>query len=159
MQRRPPRSTRTDTLFPYTTLFRSLRINRQELDAIYRQTEGWPAALQLFRLSLPSPSVRGALLDPSTHRPRQLAEYLTDNVLGLQPPRIQQFLRQTSVLTRLSAGLCDEVTGWQDSQSILLFLERSGLFLRCLDSELSWFKYHTLFSSFLSEQTRSEIGR
>src|SRR3546814_4754506 len=85
-----------------------------------------------------------------------LAEYLTDNVLGLQPPRIQQFLRQTSVLTRLSAGLCDEVTGWQDSQSILLFLERSGLFLRCLDSELSWFKYHTLFSSFLSEQTRSE---
>src|SRR3546814_6599297 len=29
MIRRPPRSTRTDTLFPYTTLFRS-----------YRQTEG-----------------------------------------------------------------------------------------------------------------------
>src|SRR3546814_3036733 len=25
MSRRPPRSTRTDTLFPYTTLFRSLR--------------------------------------------------------------------------------------------------------------------------------------
>src|SRR3546814_7102602 len=25
MKRRPPRSTRTDTLFPYTTLFRSLR--------------------------------------------------------------------------------------------------------------------------------------
>src|SRR3546814_3362614 len=25
MMRRPPRSTRTDTLFPYTTLFRSLR--------------------------------------------------------------------------------------------------------------------------------------
>src|SRR3546814_18784727 len=25
MNRRPPRSTRTDTLFPYTTLFRSLR--------------------------------------------------------------------------------------------------------------------------------------
>src|SRR3546814_10475190 len=27
MIRRPPRSTRTDTLFPYTTLFRSLSIN------------------------------------------------------------------------------------------------------------------------------------
>src|SRR3546814_7717708 len=25
MRRRPPRSTRTDTLFPYTTLFRSIR--------------------------------------------------------------------------------------------------------------------------------------
>src|SRR3546814_5610981 len=28
MIRRPPRSTRTDTLFPYTTLFRSLARNR-----------------------------------------------------------------------------------------------------------------------------------
>src|SRR3546814_2149658 len=29
MIRRPPRSTRTDTLFPYTTLFRSRRHDRQ----------------------------------------------------------------------------------------------------------------------------------
>src|SRR3546814_12102796 len=29
MRRRPPRSTRTDTLFPYTTLFRSLSLRRE----------------------------------------------------------------------------------------------------------------------------------
>src|SRR3546814_5119999 len=33
MIRRPPRSTRTDTLVPYTTLFRS---NKSELGGIYR---------------------------------------------------------------------------------------------------------------------------
>src|SRR3546814_8853115 len=33
MIRRPPRSTRTDTLFPYTTLFRSSFIKRALLDA------------------------------------------------------------------------------------------------------------------------------
>src|SRR3546814_5042247 len=33
MIRRPPRSTRTDTLFPYTTLFRSLRIIAWRLTA------------------------------------------------------------------------------------------------------------------------------
>src|SRR3546814_15883181 len=32
MIRRPPRSTRTDTLFPYTTLFRSLKRNVQVLN-------------------------------------------------------------------------------------------------------------------------------
>src|SRR3546814_2477903 len=32
MIRRPPRSTRTDTLFPYTTLFRSHRAERQPDD-------------------------------------------------------------------------------------------------------------------------------
>ncbi|MFP5307531.1 MAG: LuxR C-terminal-related transcriptional regulator [Gammaproteobacteria bacterium] len=137
---------------------RELSVSRDELDTIYRQTEGWPAALQLFRLSLASPSVRRSLVDLQASRPRELAEYLADNVLTLQTPRIQEFLRRTSVLTRLSAGLCDHVTGWQDSQSILLFLERSGLFLRCLDSDLCWFRYHTLFSSFLAEQARGEPG-
>src|SRR3546814_15803388 len=32
MRRRPPRSTRTDTLFPYTTLFRSEARRRNDLD-------------------------------------------------------------------------------------------------------------------------------
>src|SRR3546814_9742128 len=41
MRRRPPRSTRTDTLFPYTTLFRSAF----ELDL----PEGWLARLHFLR--------------------------------------------------------------------------------------------------------------
>src|SRR3546814_21072273 len=37
MQRRPPRSTRTDTLFPYTTLFRSQHwLNRSDALAFSR---------------------------------------------------------------------------------------------------------------------------
>src|SRR3546814_8729358 len=41
MIRRPPRSTRTDTLFPYTTLFRSLelrdlRVGEGEVDELHR---------------------------------------------------------------------------------------------------------------------------
>src|SRR3546814_20981298 len=32
--RRPPRSTRTDTLFPYTTLFRSAQVERLRLRAL-----------------------------------------------------------------------------------------------------------------------------
>src|SRR3546814_2001585 len=40
MIRRPPRSTRTDTLFPYTTLFRSLLIPKAK-----GSPDGHPAAL------------------------------------------------------------------------------------------------------------------
>src|SRR3546814_2880245 len=43
MIRRPPRSTRTDTLFPYTTLFRSIPrlLNRVAIfDAIHRDGHG-----------------------------------------------------------------------------------------------------------------------
>src|SRR3546814_10057013 len=41
MIRRPPRSTRTDTLFPYTTLFRSIVL------ALWRGLRGGPAWLLL----------------------------------------------------------------------------------------------------------------
>src|SRR3546814_2713412 len=35
MIRRPPRSTRTDTLFPYTTLFRSLKVQKDNFYGAY----------------------------------------------------------------------------------------------------------------------------
>src|SRR3546814_5428583 len=45
MIRRPPRSTRTDTLFPYTTLFRSgtARTPRPRAPGLFRRTDAVPA--------------------------------------------------------------------------------------------------------------------
>src|SRR3546814_9949973 len=52
MIRRPPRSTRTDTLFPYTTLFRSVRRHPETklvlLDLMMPDVEGL-ASLQYLR--------------------------------------------------------------------------------------------------------------
>src|SRR3546814_16781122 len=39
MIRRPPRSTRTDTLFPYTSLFRSVRGDRRHAIAAWHEPE------------------------------------------------------------------------------------------------------------------------
>src|SRR3546814_13446610 len=46
MIRRPPRSTRTDTLFPYTTLFRSpvLYINGEGHNGVNRRLTAWAIA-------------------------------------------------------------------------------------------------------------------
>src|SRR3546814_5278578 len=65
MIRRPPRSTRTDTLFPYTTLFRSLHFDaiarhdinpalgraKQELDHTDRSEEHTSELQSLMRIS------------------------------------------------------------------------------------------------------------
>jgi len=133
-----------------------LGMSDAEIESIHRQTEGWPAALHLFKLSLSSPTVRNSLHDLRGFKPSELTDYLSDNVLYLQSADVRQFLLRTSVLTRLSAELCDHVTGTRDSQRMLLGLQRSGLFLRALDSDNVWFKYHTLFSSYLAEQARAE---
>src|SRR3546814_1092131 len=42
MIRRPPRSTRTDTLFPYTTLFRSMPARCTAL--IWTKASAWPSS-------------------------------------------------------------------------------------------------------------------
>src|SRR3546814_2343087 len=66
MIRRPPRSTRTDTLFPYTTLFRSCKDHwhfHAPLEA------RWQAALPLF--SAPDVELVGAGPCPPGARPRR----------------------------------------------------------------------------------------
>src|SRR3546814_12237039 len=75
MIRRPPRSTRTDTLFPYTTLFRSSRGHRQQsvdhpelIDAKITQVElrpGWEAKQEYYSTNgyMGSPEPQDRILD------------------------------------------------------------------------------------------------
>src|SRR3546814_19701179 len=53
MIRRPPGSTRTDTLFPYTTLFRS-RVLRPGGRAVFIEPLGLNPAIELYRRFTPS---------------------------------------------------------------------------------------------------------
>src|SRR3546814_21116089 len=72
MIRRPPRSTRTDTLFPYTTLFRSAELE-ERLAATAAEIEtlaGIPVALAEKRAAL------SELIDAAEARPRAAADTL-----------------------------------------------------------------------------------
>src|SRR3546814_8825389 len=60
MRRRPPRSTRTDTLFPYTTLFRSAV-------AAVRALEGSAQAERWFPGILAGATVAALAIDESKH--------------------------------------------------------------------------------------------
>lgn len=128
-----------------------LDITPQEADAIYQQTEGWPAGVQLFKLALADSTIRTTLPTIAAHGLREMTEYLTDNVVSLQSTTVQQFLMKTALLNRMSAPLCAAITGVADAQAVLDYLQRSGLFLRSLDAEGCWFKYHGLFANHLAE--------
>ena len=122
-----------------------------EVERIHQRTEGWPAGLQLFRLAFANPAVRGSLEELAAHGPRELAEYLSENVVSMQPPPVRAFLLRTSLLRRLSGPLCDAVMGRGGSQAVLRQLEHDGLFVSALDASGTWFRYHGLFASHLRD--------
>src|SRR3546814_10695701 len=64
MIRRPPVSTLTDTLFPYTTLFRSLQEDRRRCSHLHRARSSRPRRLRRAtppRRRLPSPPIAPVL--------------------------------------------------------------------------------------------------
>jgi len=139
---------------------RDISLSEREIEAIYRRTEGWPAATQLYRLSLAHADLRQSLADIDSFQPRELTEYLSDNVLSLQSHDMQTFLVETSILVRMCGPLCDSVTGRSNSRELLSKFEDAGLFVRSLDSSAQWFQYHSLFADFLKAQLhRSDPAR
>jgi len=127
--------------------------------ALRDRTEGWAAGLYLAGLSLrghkdPARFIRGFGGDD-----RQIADYLTAEVLAGLPAEVRTLLLRTSVLGRFSGSLCDAVTDANGSQSLLEELERSQLFLEPLDTTRHWYRYHRLFAELLRHELhRSEPG-
>jgi LuxR family maltose regulon positive regulatory protein len=59
---------------------------------------------------------------------RYVVDYLAEEVLARQPDRVQIFLLQTSILSRLSGPLCDAVTEQGGGKDMLEALDRGNLF-------------------------------
>jgi LuxR family transcriptional regulator, maltose regulon positive regulatory protein len=126
-----------------------LGLSDPDVRALEARTEGWAAGLQMAALTLQSRSDRHGFVEAFMGDDRYIADYLVEEVLQRLSPDVQSFLLQTSVLARLSAPLCDAVTGRSDSQAILDELERSNLFILPLDNRREWFRYHRLFAELL----------
>jgi LuxR family maltose regulon positive regulatory protein len=129
-----------------------VELSQQAVAELVERTEGWPTGIYLAALSL-----RG-LPDPSdfvqrfTGSNRYVWDFLAEEVINRQPEQIRQFLRYTSILGRLTARLCDAVTGAPGSREIIAVLDSANLFLIPLDDRRKWYRYHHLFAQTLRSQ-------
>jgi len=135
-----------------------LRLPPAATAALAARTEGWAGALALAAYSLrgsPDPQARIAAFAGNN---RHLFDYLADEVLRRQPPALQRFLLDTSILEQLSTELCDALYDEEIGRSVALLdeVERQGLFLHPLDEQRRWYRYHALFAEFLRERLRRE---
>ncbi len=137
-----------------------LDLSANDITALVSRTEGWIAGLQMAALSMQEarwtkgPRDVSAFIQAFTGSDRFILDYLVEEVLDRLPPDTQRFLLQTSVLDRLTASLCDAIAAREDSQTLLVQLERANLFLIPLDTQRRWYRYHRLFADLLRKRLR-----
>jgi len=142
-------------------------LSRDDLALLTERTEGWPAGLQLARITIARAADPGAVARRFGGSDRLVVDYLMDEVLSAQPPEILRLLAATAPLERFCAPLCDHLLSGSGAEGpgreLLAELARRGLFLVPLDSEDRWYRYHHLFAqlllSHLPEVSRTERRR
>ena len=138
-----------DETADFVTRLHGVPLVRDDIRTLQVRTEGWAAGLQLATLSLKRRTDHSAFVRKFTGSVRDVAEYLVSDVLCHQDGATREFLFRTSLLERMSAPLCDALTGRSDGQQTLERLEASNLFVVPMDDTRRWYRYHHLFREFL----------
>ncbi len=126
-----------------------LHLDREDVQDLNRSTEGWAAALQLASLSLRDSDDPTGMIENITGRHHAIGEFLADNVLSTLEPEVYEFLLSTSITESISGSLASTLTGNPRAQAMLEEIEQRDLFLRHVDDERVWFRYHHMFLDFL----------
>jgi len=133
----------------------SLDLSAPSIQALTSRAEGWITGLQLAGLAMQQHDDVERFVADFSGDDRYIVDYLMAEVLNSVPEDMRQFMRQTSVLDRLSAPLCNALTGRDDAQQMLEQLDRANMFLVALDTRREWYRYHAL----LADVLRLSLGR
>ncbi len=154
-----------------------LALAPDDIATLEDRTEGWAAGLQLAALAI-QPVVRTAGLSVRHEQPSELesgiqrfirsfsgddrlvSDYLVEEVLGRHPGEVTRFLLSTAITEHISGELANALTGGDDGQSRLEWLEQKNLLIMPLDGRREWFRYHPLLAGYLRQRlAKSEPGR
>ncbi len=129
-----------------------LTLDNADVAHLEQTTDGWVAALQLASLSLRDCADPAAMISRMSGRHHAIGEYLAENVLGMLDAEMLDFLMATSLTERINGDLACALAGVGNGQALLEEVEERDLFLRRLDEEREWFRYHHLFAQFLQRR-------
>jgi LuxR family maltose regulon positive regulatory protein len=133
-------------------------LGSSEVRLLREKTQGWPAALRIVAsTSSQLGQDFGQYVRNLSGAQRPISAYL-EELLGGLPREMVQFMLRTAILDRLSAPLCEAVTGASSSQELLGSIETRQMLLTPLDREGRWYRYHPLLAEYLTLRLQSELG-
>ncbi len=133
----------------YLNMVMDLGLLQADIINLEARTEGWIAGLQMAALSMEEQEDKSGMIASLSGEDRFILDYMAEEVLNRQAQKVQTFLLETSILSRLTAKLCNSVTGRKDGSEMLRIIESANLFLLPLDNKRTWYRYYTLFAEYL----------
>ncbi len=145
------------------TLFRQVLgvpMTDQDISILRSSTEGWVAGLVLFYLAMKKRGFE-AVSEAVRELPvSTISDYLFHEVYENQEAPVRDFLKETSILSRMNPQFCSELLGSEISADLLEKLNQERLFVIPLDDAGTWYRYHgclrTCLRQVLAEETRPE---
>lgn len=131
-------------------------LSRGDVEALTTSTDGWAAALQLAALSLRGGSDARSLAGRLSGASDVIREFLGENVLDTLQPDLREFLLMTSITERICGGLASALARVTNGQAMLDEVEQRGLFLRRIDDDPNWFRFHQMFAEFLRRRLQHD---
>jgi LuxR family maltose regulon positive regulatory protein len=136
-------------------LLHGLDLPREDLELLWRRTEGWVAGLKLARLSLEGHEDPHAFVAGFAGGDSAVSDYLMAEVVARQPAHTLRFLLRTSVAERITGDLAEALTGEAGGSHTLRELEHRDAFVTRVGAGDGWYRYHPLFADVL----RAELHR
>jgi LuxR family maltose regulon positive regulatory protein len=121
-------------------------------DLLAARTQGWPVALQLARLWLTAKPDRVTLIAGFSGHTAEVAEYLTEQVLGDLPLPVQRTLELVAPLEAICAGVVEAVTGSADAWSAVMSAPALAHLVVPLDEARQWYQLHPLLADYLRDR-------
>src|SRR6266702_4288394 len=131
-------------------------LNASYIETLFASTEGWAAALRISMSVLSREEYQPARkrnAPSGTSRP--FAAYI-EHMFERLPAEMVEFMLRTSILDRLSAPLCEAITGLRTSQRMLDEIAEGQLLLQALDFDGQWFRYHHLMGEYLRAKLEAQ---
>lgn len=135
-----------------------IAIGKEGVQAVTRQTEGWPAAVRLAQIALSATGRPCELLDGFSGADQDLAAFLNRQVLSDFSAETREFLLGLGLLRRFSADLARHAIACEQAGEHLALLLQRNVFVIPLDRNRAWYRLHTLFREYLQGEAQRTLG-
>lgn len=147
----------SDEVRQVSSLATSRRIDSAQVGRLVEKTEGWIAGVRLALLCLAETDDTHQWVESLNGETAEITEFLAVEMFRHLEVEQQLFLLKVAVAQRISAPLCEHLTGLPDAQTQLHSFCRRGLFVQPIDNEHHWFRIHGLVRQFLLRRLKQQM--